>query len=305
MSNTIAEMGTQSLLVSLHFNKPRQQRQSKKEARAIEQRNHAARGTSRASYFYFQQEVLTDGKYVTNDALFEVNQFCDEWSAVHRFYAKVPWDGGVRLLPAALAVQYEAAMKEFEAKAPAIWQNFFDVYPDWLATAPERMGDLYIASDFPSLEECQQRLGYERTMVPIPAAEQWKKISIISPDLAAQQEIRTNEKCAEVYEAARKETWNQLFEPVEHIVNTLSKDKPRIFDSMIENLKKILSVAPAYNFGGSDHVMAQFIKEAKETLATMNPDDLRGDPELQKAFCQQSKAFLAKFGQLGARKFNL
>jgi hypothetical protein len=297
MSNN-GQAQTQALLVSLSFTLCRQSRESKKEAKRSEDANNAHRGVCKTSVFYFKEIV---GKQ-TNDALFDLRQYTNAWRSEHNRLTR-PWDGNnVRLLPAALVAQYIDAKSKFEEGFPAVLQGFLEVYQDWFITAPHRMGELYDVADFPSFDEARNAISFDVHMLPLPEAEQWKKISIISPDLAQTMEATTNARIAKAVEAARKQTWVDLIEPVQHIVTTLSKDKGKIFDSLIGNLVNILDLAPAFNLSG-DQQMSQFITEAKASLAVINPDDLRNDPEIRKTTCKKAEAILAKFGQLGNRKF--
>ena len=299
MSNTNGPTQTQALLVSLSFTLCRQSRQSKSEAKRVEDANHAQRGVSKVNLFYFQQKVGNE----TNDALAELKSYTNAWRSAHNRLTR-PWDGNnIRLLPAVNLPPYMDMDSKFKEGFPAKLQEFCEVHPDWEITGPDRMGALYDAADFPSLDECRNDIGYDVHMLPLPEAAQWQRISMISPDLAQTMEASTNQRIAKAVEAARKQTWTDLFTPVEKIVATLSKDKPKFHDTLIGNLQDILNLAPAFNLSG-DQEMNQFIAEAKATLATINPDDLRADPLLRASTCKKAQDMLDRFGMLGQRKFS-
>lgn len=286
------------MLVSLSFTLCRQSRQSKPEAKRSEDANNAHRGVMKSSYFYFQEEVAGQ----TNDALAELKSYDNAWRAEHNRLTR-PWDGAnTRLLPAVLIPQYMDMKSRYEQGFPAKLDEFYEVHPDWEVTAPGRMGALYSAADFPSLDECRQSIGYDTAMIPLPSGEAWRRLELMSPDFAATMEASTNERINRAVEEARKQTWKDLITPVEKIVSTLSKDKPRIFDSLIGNLNDILNLGPAFNLSG-DQEMNQFIEETRATLATINPDDLRADPTIRAFTCRKAEDLLKKFGNLGARKF--
>ena len=289
---------TQALLVSLSFTLCRQSRQSKREAHRSEDANQAHRGVCKSSYFYFQEEVAGS----TNDALAELKSYTNAWRSEHNRLTR-PWDGAnTRLLPAKLIPQYLDIKSRYEQGFPEKLTEFFEVQPDWALTAPMRMGALYSQEDFPSLQEVRDAIGYDTAMIPLPEAQQWQRISLISPDLAQTMETQTNARIAKAVAEARKQTWFDLFTPVEKIVTVLSSDKPRIFTSLIENLTDILNLGPAFNLS-NDPEMARFIEYAKANLATVNADDLRSDPEVRKTTCRRAQELLSKFGALGSRKF--
>ncbi len=289
---------TQALLVSLSFTLCRQSRQSKKEAKRSEDANQAHRGVCKSSYFYFEEEVAGE----KHDALSEIKSYQNEWRSAHNRLTR-PWDGeNVRVLPAALANEYMEMDSRYREGYPAVQQGFYEVHPDWQTTGPHRMGGLYDPTDFPGLDECRKSIGFEVRIIPLPDGEAWRRVNLLSPEFAATREAETNERIAKAVAESQKQTWIDLLKPVEHIVETLSKDKSRIFNSLIGNLTDILTLAPAFNMGG-DVEMNQFIAEAKATLAVINPDDLRADIDVRKSTCKKAEELLAKFGQLGQRKF--
>ena len=286
------------LLVSLSFSLCRQSRQSEEEAQRSEDANNAHRGVCRNSFYYFQEKVGNK----TNDALAELKAYNNAWRSEHKRLTR-PWDGDSRLLPAVLSPQYMNMLSVFKEGYPAVRQAFLEVHPDWKTTAPHRMGALYDANDFPSLAEVAEDLGYDNSMIPLPSAAAFKMLSVITPEVAKEMEESTNSKIAKAFEDGRKQTWTDLITPVEKIVTTLSKDKARIFDSLITNLQDILNLSPAFNLT-NDPAMTQFIEEAKANLATVNADDLRADPAIRASTCKKAEDILAKFGQLGVRKFS-
>lgn len=298
MSDPQTNLNAQALLASLSFTLCRQSKQSKQESAKVEDTNHATRGVARVSIHYFQE---TQGKE-TSDALGPLKQHFNAWRSEHNRLTR-PWDqGSTRLLPAALVPQYLNVKSTFEQATPALIAEFVSVYPDWETTAPERMGSLYSPDDYPTLEQCRQDIGFQCSMIPLPSGEQWKRITLISPDLAATMEAQTNTAIAAAVEAARQQTYADVLSPIQKIVDVLSKDKPRIFDTLISNLSNICDLVPAFNLNG-DATLARLASEAKATLASISPDDLRSDPEIRKQTLQSAQTLLASCGEMGRRSF--
>jgi hypothetical protein len=285
------------LLVSLSFSLCRQSKQSEEEAERSEDANNAHRGVCHNSYFYFREKIGNK----TNDALAELKAYNNAWRSEHNRLTR-PWDGDSRLLPAVLSAQYMNMLSVFKEGFPAVRQAFLDVHQDWKLTAAHRMGSLYDADDFPSYDQVAEAIGYDNSMIPLPSAAAFQTLSVISPEIAKEMEASTNAKVQKAFEEGRKQTWTDLFTPVEKIVSTLSKDKPRVFDSLITNLQDILALAPSFNLSG-DAQMNEFIAQAKADLAVINPDDLRNDPAIRKSTCKKAEELLSKFGALGIRKF--
>lgn len=290
----------QALLVTLKFKLCPQTLQLKDEAEKIEEENHANKGTTRASIYFFKK-AGADGK--TIDALAEIKSYFTSWKSEHKRLTR-NWDGGdvTCLLPAPLIERYMTMSKGFEEGAPEVLERLYDDIPNWIASAPERMGQLHDPETFPSLAVVRGSVGFERAMIPLPAAEQWRRISVISPDLAATMEQSTNEKIQSAVDEARIETWNDLRAPLERIVNVLANDKPRIHETLLGSLNDVIALVPAFNLG-NDAALAEFCETAKQTLSGITADDLRADPALRKVTCLAAKTLLGKFGQASSRKF--
>lgn len=284
------------MLVSLSFSLCRQSRQLPAEARTIEENKHAAAGVTRVSLHYFQQ---MSGKR-TIDALSDLKSFFGYWRSEHTRLTR-PWPGEMRLLPAPLLTQYVDLKSRMEQEAPSKVAEFLESHNDWYITAPERMGDLYDEQDFPSASEARESIGWKTMMLPLPDGQAWKNIRLISPNLAQEMEAATNEQITKAVEEARLATWGDLIQPVQKIIDTLTKDKPKIFDSLIGNLSDIISLAPSFNLT-NDAQMNEFIETAKADLATVNADDLRSDPAVRSRTVRNAHELIARFGQFG-RKF--
>lgn len=308
--NGQAELGLQALLVSLSFSLCRQSRQSKEEARDVEERNHAKRGVAKVSMFYFQEiteeSTVKNGKTIVtehlNDALGPIKSHFGAWRKAHNGLCPINWDTGTGLLPAKLVQRYMEDKAEKEAQMPELLEEFFSVYADWRITAPDRMGSMFSDADFPSLEQVREDIGWSCAMIPLPSGEQFRRIRMIAPDLTEQMEQSTNARIAEAVQAARKQTWTDLFDPVRHIVDVLSKDRARLHETLLGNLHEILEKAPMFNLA-EDSQMDLFVAQAKEALGTVTIDDLRADPELRKQTCEKAQQLLASFGELGRRAF--
>lgn len=308
-NNGSADLHSQALLVSLSFSLCRQSRGDKKVSREIEDQKQAQHGVGKFSVFYFQQLIeetkLVKGKTVIvehkNDALASLKSHFNAWRKEHdRLTMK--WESGTGMLPALLVPRYLDVKATMEAKIPELKEELCSVYPDWATTGPDRMGHLYDPDDFPTLKEVMEDIGWSCGMIPLPTGEQFKRISLIAPDLANQMEQSTNEKVAKAFEEGRQQTWKDLLAPVNHIVEVLSKDKAKLYETLLGNLHSILELAPAFNLAG-DTQMDLFVQRAKEDLGTVTIEDLRNSPELRQQTLSKANALIANFGEMGARKF--
>lgn len=284
-------VNTQALLVSLNFTLPRQSIKLVKQAQEVEDKANAKRGTVKATLAYFQRQE--GAKSI--DALAEVKSFQNEWRSEHNKLTK-PWDNNnTRLLPAPLIDKYMAMTEKMKAEYPKIIEKFLDVYPEWAASAPERMGDLYSISKFPSASEVTGAISHTVYYVPLPSAAQVKAIAAISSDVAKTIEQSTNEQVSSAVEAARKDTWVQIIKPILHLTNELNRpDKKKVHKTLITNITDIIDLTATFGETFGDKNLIDIANIAKEKLKDIDPEDLK-NPEIQKLAIEKSKEILEEF----------
>jgi hypothetical protein len=286
-----------TMLCGMQFRMPRQSRQLTAIAGEIENNARAEHGTVKASIHYFRQ-----GK---TDGLKTLKQFQSAWKAAVEHYARYPFSGGMKLLPASLveaAVITNSGFAAREAEIRRAW--VLDEYPDWQASAPTRMGSLYDAGDFPSATDCMNRFKCEVVIVPLSEADQWQRIAAISTDLAATMASQHNETVERVTQAAHAKLWADVMAPISHIVDTLSKDKSKLYSSLLENVMSITALVPAYNEIHGDAQLTALANKATEELSKISIEDLRTSAEARETTLAKAKALVTEY-QPYARAFEL
>lgn len=288
------------MLVGISFGLPRQSRELKAESAQIESENKAASGTVRSSCFYFKRK--DGGKEL--DGLAALKKFQGAWKAALEKYARFPFASGTKLLPAACVEQFVKADQSFKDKVDEVWMQWADdEYPQWLATAPERMGGLFDPQDFPALSDCKERFICDVTMAPLGNAEQVQRISLLSPDMKELMEQATNDAFAKGVAESNKKNWQDIMTPLKHLVATLEKPKKVIRDTLIGNIISIVEMLPQVNLSG-DPQLAELAEKAKAGLCKLTPEDLRKSTDTQNEAIKVAKALVAEFDPF-ARKFGV
>jgi hypothetical protein len=282
---------TQTLLVGIEMGLPRKGRKLKDVAAKAEKEANASAGTTRATLNYW---TWTEGKTERN-GLKSLQEFQASYKAALEHFARFPMATG-RLLPAALAEPFFKVKAEFAAQEPDIREKFaYEEYPALAKSAPQRMGSFYSGADFPTLAECLERFVCEITVIPLAPAEQVKAIGLLSPDIAATIEKSTNESYHKGKAEAHRDLWTQVMEPIQHAVDTLSKDKTKIYDSLVGNIISIVDLIPAYNGVFNDPHLNQLAEQAKAAFSAIKPDDLRASQEAKAAMLENAKNIVNTF----------
>ncbi len=299
----IDTMTTQACTVAISFGLPRQSIELKQASAKLEVEAKAQSGTTRASIYYFRRKDPKDPKKVI-DGLQSLKTFQGEWKRQLEHYARYPYVAGLKLCPAALVPQLLQVNDWFVNGKPGdpkwlsksqVWENWADdIYPDLKDTAHERMGEYYNADDFPSLTDCLKRFTCEVLPVPLAAGEQWKHLSAIGGDITAALAESTDQKIQQAKKEAQVLMWKDMMGPLEHIVETLSKDSPRIYESLIGNVLNIVDIVPAFAFD-ADPQLVELASKAKEQLQNITTDQLRKSDEVRKATLETAKTLVNGF----------
>lgn len=280
------------MLVGITMGMPRQVRKLPAIAAKIETDTNAQKGTVRASIHYFRKTV--NGKEV--DGLHTLKTFQSSWKKALHHYARYPYTADTRILPVSLAEQFNIENSDYESKEAQVrlaWVE--DEYPEWKESAPERMGTNYDPSDFPSAEECMKRFVCKVTVDPLAAADQWNRITMLSPNIAATMQQRQDENMALVIKDAHAKLWSDVMRPLQNMVEVLSKDKTKIHETLLGNIISVCDLIPAYNDIHQDSNLSAVAASVKEKLSAISVEDLRSSAESKAAALEAAKSLVEEF----------
>lgn len=294
-------MSTQNtMLVGITMGMCRQSRQLTAIAGQIENQANAGTGTVKASINYFKRR---EGRKEV-DGLASLKAFQGAWKSELTNYARYPFAAGMKLLPAGLVEQFMAVNEKYRAMESEVWNTWArDEYPQWLASAPQRMGSLYDPADFPTAADCANRFICDVTVVPLAAAEQWQRVSLISPNLAVTMQKNQDEAMQKIMQQAHAKLWADVLAPVKNLVEQLSKPKPKVYDSLVGNIISVIDLIPAYNESHQDANLTALAAEVKAKLSEIKPEDLRTDDEVKAAALADAKAIVNNYSTY-ARAFD-
>lgn len=208
----------------------------------------------------------------------------------HHYSVTLPWGNlGERLLPATLFMSYADAMGEFEREFLHRVDKLVAAYPQLVQDARVALGSLYDPADYPA--EIRQRFSFQTSFTPVPSADDFRVnlnadfVETIKADITKQQQTRQVE--------AVKHVWGRVREVVEKIQEVCSKEKPRIFDSMIDNASQLIEILPALNINADPEL--DRIAEQMKTLV-VPPDTLRVSATKRRAVAQSADQILSTMG---------
>src|SRR5678815_5334785 len=288
-----------TMLAAIYLGLPRQGRQLKDKAKAIESEAKAEGGTvGPPSSRYFRKKYKDEkGHTKESDGLQILKDLQNEYKARIRALARYPYTGDLYYAPAAV-VEDLLKLKHLyeEQNRKEVWTQWENnVYPEWAKEAPERMGDLYDPNDYPSLIDCAKRFKMEMVLIPMAEKDQVAQVTLISPQskqlLMTYADAKQKKTIAELH----GQIWKDLMQPLQHIVTTFNKDKTKISKSLLGNLMQVVSIVPAYGELCGDPTLLQAAAEAKAVFEKITIEDLRGSAEVQHQAKTQAELLITTF----------
>ena len=183
----------------------------------------------------------------------------------------LPFDNGIGILPAALIMEYSEKMKEFASRrAHLVDTHFLARYAEWVEWARVNHNGTFDESLYPGADEVREKFYFKTEPIPVPDSKHFET------NVASLLGVDTDSVDARVADAEKKgqaELLKRMIGPVKHMVDTLKKDAPRIFDTLTGNIAEIADLAPKLNITG-DAAIDGFAAELK-TLTRWHSDVLR------------------------------
>ena len=281
-----------TLLVTIETGLPRQSTQLKKVARQAEEKAKAKSGTVTSSSFYWRWE----DEQGYHNGLDSLAKFQNAYRAAITHYARFPFAAGALMLPVGLAEPCLKVMAELDKQWPEVRKEWLNKqYPVLSAAAPERMGGFHDPNDFPTWDDCDDRIICVATVIPLAPADAVTRIGMLSPDIAKTIEASASKSYEKGKADAIEKFRGELIAPIQNVVEVLSKDKSKIYDSLIGNIISIVDLIPGYNGVFNDPELLKFAEHAKAAFAEIKPADLRTSAEIRAKALESAKNIVNTF----------
>lgn len=220
----------------------------------------------------------------------------------------VPFDTGTGILPSARVVEFKAKLNEFDEQVRVLAEQEFLADPEkWIDWARNAHNGTFEPDNYPGCQSdgsfdpdvfrtVMRRKFYLRTtLMPVPNSTHYSEtVSLV----LGQDADSIDQRVAEASIEAQRELLKRLITPVQHMARKLSEDKPRIYETLIGNVKEIAEIARDLNVSGNPEI-ASFVGEV-EALARYSTEVLR---ESSVTRAEAQKAAQATLDRLSGYKF--
>lgn len=210
----------------------------------------------------------------------------------HHYANTLPWeDQSYRLLPSSNYFEYVNKQREYAAQLAAWVESFLPQYPRWVEEAKRKLNGLFDASEYPSAETLRNKFTINIGFMPIPDAGDFRVALSKDEESAVRDSIK--HEIESKIEEATGDLWARLAKAVSHMQGIVGDENRRIFESVISNMRDLVSTASRLNVTGSK-VLAQTLKEIDNKLCAHTADVLKNDPALRAKTAADAEAILKK-----------
>lgn len=272
MNTNTTSISSSAMLVELSISTWTGRKMDKRASKDVTLQNHAATGVANVS-----KKLLGD---------------CAELDAVTKFTANarnvhysctMPWsDSGLRLLPTAQYFKYHQEMTGLQIEFERRVRAFLDAY-DWeIQTAQLKLGTLFDANEYPTVDKLTDKFKFKMNYVPLPDAGDFR----IDIEAEAKRELASQyaDYYSSQFQSAMKDVWQRAYDAVskmsERLDYTDATGKKIFRDSLVDNVVEMCDLMQVCNVT-NDPVMQSAQQKLKQALQGVTPDALREDEYLR------------------------
>lgn len=267
----VEEIHARAMLVSLRISTWTAQKYDKAVTKQATDANGAAGDAGR-----FNKMLIPSGS-ISYKALMKL-----AGSIRTEFYANtLAWaDEGWRLHATANHLELCNMARDWRHKFTDLTEDFLTEYPRLRDSARLRLGSMYDERDYPTVSQIRGKFGFYLDFSPLPARGDFRVD--LPKDEIRRIESEVSAKVKDATAEAMQDAWARLHKCISHIKDTLSKDEPRIYDSLIGNASDLCDILGRLNVTGDPNLEAMRL-EVIENITCQDTDMLRESPELRQA----------------------
>jgi hypothetical protein len=212
----------------------------------------------------------------------------------------LPWsDSGIRLLPSAKFMEFNAKLQQAEDKFYGLVTEFVTVYPSLITAQAMALGNMFKREDYPHPSDIEHRFRFSVNYMPVPSSGDFR----VDIGNDAQEELRKKLSALadERVEHAMKDIKTRLLDHLKRMSDRLTIDYvsgeavPRKFhDSLLEGAHDLCEMAQSLNVI-NDHQLADARKALLKAIGNVDVKDLRKDIGARTEVKTQVDDILSKF----------
>ena len=269
----VPSLASSAMLVELNTSVWTGRKKDKRESKTVANQNYA------------DSNVVSVNKMLLGD--------CDELKAINELRGKMrnhvhyamtmPWSdaGTVRLLSTAAYPDYHQQMTTLIAEGEVLVDKFVDNYDFHVTRSQAKLGNLYVASDYPTSEEIRSKFGFRLNYVPLPDAGDFRVD--VGNEAIAQLKADYDKFYGDQLSKAMGDVWKRMHTALTNMSSKLtdSNGKKQVFrDTLVSNALSMVDLLSTCNVTGDSQMEAMRLK-LDGALRGITPEGLRDDEFLR------------------------
>lgn len=225
-------------------------------------------------------------------------------AAVDNFRAFVtsqtmPWtladDGkrkrGPRLLSNLKVMDFMSRAQHFDAAFNTSLDELIDVYDDRVSDAIINLGGVGRIEDYPSASEVKRMFSVGLSYGQLPSVDGFGSMVGVPKEVLDSLSDTLVTTQDDMIANAMKDVRERMVKPVQRMVDQLSKDKTKLYPSLVGNLRDIAAAAEGFNLTG-DTTLDAVREEIQDKLCQHDIEILRGNEGVKLEVLDAAKGIL-------------
>lgn len=187
-------------------------------------------------------------------------------------------DEGWRLLPVTNYLAYTDWVRRRQSDLAVAVDAFIGDYASLKCQAASKLGAMYNAADYPSVDDLRSRFSLSLSYMPVPADGD------IRVDLSVDQvesiERSITDKVTASLHTAMLDAYSRLSSVVAHVADRLSDPEAIFRDSLITNVRDVVASLARLNVTNDPQLEAMRL-QAEDQLTRYTPESLRDNPRIR------------------------
>lgn len=211
-------------------------------------------------------------------------------SAIRAFFYEqsLPWySDGSRIVAAQNYMDFTNEFRQRKNEFDNAVKDFIAEYPVLKEIARQKLGDLFLESEYPNASDLECTFSCEITFMPIPDVSDFR-VNILD----SEKDIFLK-NMARIEKDAAHECWNRLHNVVSKAALRISDPKAVFRDSLIENIYEMCDLLPKLNVT-DDPNLEKMRQEVEKTIAGISANDCRNIKTARQDAAQSLSSVMSK-----------
>jgi hypothetical protein len=216
----------------------------------------------------------------------------------------MPWsNSGIRLLPTARFLVFDAQIKVYEQKFYDMVQDFLHLYPTLITAQAMALGDMFNRDDFPLPETLGSKFTFSVGYMPVPSSGDFR----VDVGLEAQEELRAaldreKDKRIAAIKGQFVEQMGEQLKRMSYILGGVFKSKDKngneivktraVYPSLMDDAWNLVEMIKAFNV--DDPAIVEATRMLEQAINGVDLKDLK-NPQIKQDVKKEVDAILNRF----------